>query len=268
MSFDIDYKGKSRTEKKDLGRIGVVVPAYNEGHCGGKSLKYVVEGLHKLTNSHNFRLKNTVIVNDASTDNTADVLDNLVETYHIETINNIINLGKEGAVKNGLGYLVDTNLNRDLEGIVTLDADGQHDPAYIPFLTFYLNEGYKMVIGTRDRREMPLDRRGANSGVNLIYFLIGGLKSRDIQSGFRAYDFKSASLLANELDDDGKFLMEHDDIRILIKNAFEEDFKFRIAERYISCRYRHLRKSHIKLKNVLRLLNKTVETACEIRRYR
>lgn len=268
MSFEIDYKGKSRFEKKDLEKIGVVIPAYNEGYCGGNGLRYVVEKLHKLTKSHNFRINNAVIVNDASTDNTAEVLDNLVETYHIETIDNIKNLGKEGSVKNGLSYLVDTNLNRDLEGIVTLDADGQHDPGYIPFLAFYLDKGYNMVIGTRDRREMPLDRRGANSGVNFAYSLLGGLRSRDIQSGFRAYDITSARYLDEELDDEGKYLIEHDDTRLLIKKAFDEDSKFRIAEVYIQCRYHNLRKSHIQWRNVWRLSRKTVITAWEIRKYR
>lgn len=268
MSFEIDYKGKSRFEKKDLEKIGVVIPAYNEGHCGGNGLRYVVEGLHKLTKSHNFRINNAVIVNDASTDNTVEVLDNLVETYHIETIDNLKNLGKEGSVKNGLSHLVDTNLNRDLEGIVTLDADGQHDPAYIPFLTFYLNEGYEMVIGTRDGGEMPLNRWVANFCVNSIYHFFGGLKSRDIQSGFRAYDIQFARYLAEELDDEGRYLMEHDDTHLFARKADEENSNFRIAEVDIPCRYHNLRKSHIQWRNVWRLFRKTFKTAWEIRKYR
>jgi hypothetical protein len=70
--------------------------------------------------------------------------------------------------------------------VVTLDADGQHDPAEIPrFLAAYWAGAGDLIIGARDFREIPLVRRIANTTGRMALSWALGVPIRDNQSGYR-----------------------------------------------------------------------------------
>src|SRR5436309_409262 len=74
--------------------------------------------------------------------------------------------------------------------IVTMDSDGQHDPAEIEALVKCLLEGpFDVVIGSRilDRDGMPISRVGANLLLNGLTFIAYGKIVSDSQSGFKAF---------------------------------------------------------------------------------
>src|SRR6185436_6342597 len=74
--------------------------------------------------------------------------------------------------------------------IVTIDADGQHEPAEIESLVECLLEGnYDVVIGSRllNPGEMPLTRFVANLLLNALTFVAYGKIVSDSQSGFKAF---------------------------------------------------------------------------------
>ncbi|OGK13284.1 hypothetical protein A3A93_02755 [Candidatus Roizmanbacteria bacterium RIFCSPLOWO2_01_FULL_38_12] len=88
-------------------KIFVVIPAFNEE----KMIKNVVKELL-------IHVKNIVVVNDSSTDNTVRILKSLP----IKLITNTTNIGYTKSLEKGISYAV--NVGADY--VITFDADGQH----------------------------------------------------------------------------------------------------------------------------------------------
>lgn len=139
-------------------RISVVIPAYNEA----MSIGGVITDCKAFCDE-------IVVVDDGSTDTTADI----GKESGAVVIRNKKNLGVTKAIQRGLDIA-----QGDI--IVTMDADGQHDPSDIPRLIEPIidREG-DVVLGVRD--EIP-DRseRIINALTNL------GVKCSDTGTGFRA----------------------------------------------------------------------------------
>lgn len=92
------------------------------------------------------------------------------------------NQGKGAALRAGFGRA----LAAGVDAVVTLDADGQHDPAEIPGLLAAFETGRPdLVIGYRDFRAMPPLRRLANTLGRLTLQWALGTRIRDNQSGYR-----------------------------------------------------------------------------------
>ncbi len=96
-------------------KIGVLIPAYNAAGTIGSVLEKV--------SSLGFE---TIVVNDGSTDET----ESIVQRHGVTLLRHSSNLGKGAALRTGFQYL----LQKDYQLVITLDADGQHDPLEIPFL--------------------------------------------------------------------------------------------------------------------------------------
>jgi glycosyltransferase involved in cell wall biosynthesis len=95
------------------------------------------------------------------------------------------NQGKGVALMTGFAWA----LERGYEAVITLDADGQHDPAEIPkFVAAYATGAGELIIGQRDFRQMPFPRRYTNPFFG-AWLLSLALKARiyDSQSGYRLY---------------------------------------------------------------------------------
>lgn len=112
--------------------ISVIIPAYNEGGTIG----WVIEGVRKALKDQKFEI---IIVDDGSTDNTYEV----ASKYPVEIVRHEINMGYGAALKSGF-----SKAKGDI--IVTLDADGQHNPIEIPSLINPILQGKAdLVIGSR-----------------------------------------------------------------------------------------------------------------------
>ncbi len=151
------------------GRVLVLVPAFNEaGRIGA-----VVRGaMAHLT---------VLVVDDGSTDSTANEAEAAGATVVVQRPNQ----GKGAALRTGFRWA----LERGFDGVVTLDGDGQHDPAAIPaFLTARTLAGDALVIGCRDFRRMPPSRRLANSLGGRAFSWAVGRDIPDNQSGYRLID--------------------------------------------------------------------------------
>ena len=89
--------------------------------------------------------------------------------------------------------------------VVTIDADGQHDPDEIPALVRpVLERRADMVIGSRFREtknQIPLWRQFGQHSLTLVTNVASGVSSSDSQSGFRAFD--AAALRTLEIRGDG-----------------------------------------------------------------
>lgn len=113
-------------------RIALIIPAYNEAAT--------IRGVVKTASKYG----DTIVVDDCSHDGTAD----LARQAGAVVVSNPRNLGYDGALNSGFSeaYL------RGYEIIITLDADGQHDPSLLVRFIEALDAGAELVIGVRDKK--------------------------------------------------------------------------------------------------------------------
>jgi glycosyltransferase involved in cell wall biosynthesis len=149
--------------------IVVVLPAFNAEN----TLAPVVKGLRQyLPKAH------IVGVNDGSADGTGALLRATCD----RTIEFPANRGKGAALRAGFAAA----LERDCTAVLTIDSDGQHDPAFSQSLLDALDK-YHISIGTRDltQQQVPKHRRIANFLSSAATRLVSGGAVRDSQSGYR-----------------------------------------------------------------------------------
>jgi glycosyltransferase involved in cell wall biosynthesis len=119
-----------------------------------------------------------IVVDDGSTDDTADV----AEVAGATVIRQVPNAGKGAALRTGFRHA----LERGCAAVITLDADGQHDPAEIPaFVEAFRTRRPELVIGLRDFGAMPPVRRLSNTLGGLTLSAALGRNVPDNQSGYR-----------------------------------------------------------------------------------
>lgn len=127
-----------------------------------------------------------LVVDDGSADATSDVARACADVV----IRFERNRGKGAALRAGITEA----LAREVDLVVTIDADGQHDPAYAPHLLAALDDA-DLAIGARARSgTMPLGRRLTNTLASVAVGRLTGVDVVDAQSGFRA--MRRAVLLA------------------------------------------------------------------------
>jgi glycosyltransferase involved in cell wall biosynthesis len=133
-----------------------------------------------------------VVVDDGSSDDTAVI----AEAAGATVLRQDPNAGKGAALRRGFRHALDAGC----EAVITLDADGQHDPDEIPaFLAAYAASHPGLIVGRRDFGEMPPVRRLSNTlgGWTLSAALGQGVP--DNQSGYRLI---GRQLMAALLDSD------------------------------------------------------------------
>ena len=156
--------------------ISVVVPLLNERESLPGLHEEIVSALDSLAAPYE-----VIYVDDGSTDGSFDVVCKLAAgSASTRGIRLRGNCGKSAALLAGF---------REARHpvIITLDADGQDDPAEIPVLLRRLDEGYDLVSGWKKKRRDPWTRRAASRTFNLVIRRLTGLKLHDINCGFKAY---------------------------------------------------------------------------------
>jgi len=165
-------------------RIAAIIPAYNEADAVGT----VVEELRNDAPS-----ATPIVVNDCSTDTTADV----VRSTDAVLLSLPQNLGIGGAVQTGLKYARDNKFDI----AVQIDGDGQHIAAEIEKIAAPIVDGQAdVVIGSRFLDNKSFRSTAARRvGINLISMvnsMLVGQKITDNTSGFRAFNRRAIEFLA------------------------------------------------------------------------
>ena len=146
--------------------ILALIPGYQEG----PRIAIVVEGARVHLP--------VVVVDDGSSDDTAAQAGVAGATVLVQRPN----AGKGAALRAGFRYA----LEHGAEAVVTLDADGQHDPAEIPtFLAAFEAGRPELVVGRRNFGSMPLVRRLSNTLGGWVFSAAVGRRVADNQSGYR-----------------------------------------------------------------------------------
>ncbi|MFN4260290.1 MAG: glycosyltransferase family 2 protein [Gemmataceae bacterium] len=159
------------TEKSDC---LVAIPVYNEE----RHVQRVVKEVHRYCS-------NILIINDGSTDRTAELL---AEEAGLRIVTHPQNRGYGAALISAFDYA----LRHGVEVLVTMDCDGQHEPARIPVLLEALHDA-DIVSGSRYLRSFrqdnlpPSDRLRINRTITAEVNALLGLNLTDAFCGFKAY---------------------------------------------------------------------------------
>jgi glycosyltransferase involved in cell wall biosynthesis len=157
-------------------RIAVIIPALNAQRT-----------LPRVVVQARAQHEPVLVIDDGSSDDTGAV----AQAVGATVLRHDVNRGKGAALKTGFAWA----LANGYDGVITLDADGQHLPSEIPkFIAAREETGADLIIGGRSHLfgGMLPRRRNANRFSAWCIARASGAAITDSQSGFRYY---SASLL-------------------------------------------------------------------------
>jgi glycosyltransferase involved in cell wall biosynthesis len=152
--------------------IMAAMPAFNEE----KYIAKTIIGCRKYVDK-------VLVVDDGSSDATAEIAGALgaIVIKHTE------NRGYGAALQT----IFNTAREMNVDKMVIIDSDGQHDPREIPKLLEPLNKGADIVIGSRfingKGKNVPAYRKAGMKVLDAVTNIAGEINVSDTQSGFRSY---------------------------------------------------------------------------------
>lgn len=163
-------------------RVLIIIPAWNESRSIGTVVREVRDELPYV---------DVLVVDDGSADDTAAV----AQQAGAAVARLPYNLGVGGAMR--LGYRYAHRHGYDVA--IQVDADGQHDPRYVPKLMDVLSDA-DIVIGARFAGEGEYQVRGprkwAMGMLSLVLSWLAGTRLTDTTSGFRACNRRTIEMFA------------------------------------------------------------------------
>jgi len=165
----------------------VLLPVFNEASTVGGVLDAVRE----------YFTGEIIVIDDGSTDDTPRLL---AERSDVAVVHLDRNCGYGCALRIGFRMARDIGITR----LITMDCDGQHEPAHIPQFFAALDEGGDIISGSRYLAEngagdpAPVDRRAINERITAQINRITGWKLTDAFCGFKAYRLPSLDCIRLE----------------------------------------------------------------------
>ncbi len=166
--------------------IWIVIPAYNEEQDLPALLPKIHDALIAKKMEHRI-----VVVNDGSTDRTAESLTEFGSKLPLDVVTHPINRGLGETERDGFEFVAARAVPEDV--IVRVEADNTHEPNYVFDLLAKLNDGYDVVNTSRFQPgggQVGVDgyraliSRAANLFMHFIFRIQG---TRDYSCGYRAY---------------------------------------------------------------------------------
>ncbi|TSC94876.1 MAG: dolichol-phosphate mannosyltransferase [Parcubacteria group bacterium Athens1014_10] len=167
----------------DRKKIFISIAVYNEK----ENIKDLVEKIFFLGVEN----LNLVIIDDNSPDGTGEILDELAFKYPIIAIHRKGKLGYGSAHIVGFKKAIEAGASM----VITMDADFSHHPMVILEMIRALEDGFEIVVGSRRIQGGKIIgwnwwREFCSAGAMQFSRLILGLKTKDVTSGFRAYQVR------------------------------------------------------------------------------
>jgi len=167
-------------------KVCAIIPAYNEEFTIGPIIKETKKYIDAV-----------FVVNNGSTDNTARI----AQEHGAHVIDYNVKRGYGAAQYAGQQFAI----NEGYEYILQLDADGQHNPSYIPRLldTMQSND-YDIVLGSRflttSYKNLSFMRKAGIVFFSKTISLFGHTRVTDVTSGFKIYKISSLKKLSKPSD--------------------------------------------------------------------
>ncbi len=188
-------------------RALIVIPAYNEE----ATIEVLIESVLHLEATQ------LLVINDASSDNTASLLKEMQSKYSFKVIENDHNQGKAACLWSGFDYA----MKEKFDVVVTMDGDGQHRADDVPaLLEAHQKYPQHLIIGARERnlKTQPLARFLANRFANFWISWAAGYGVQDSQSGFRLYPCMLLEKILDLKDKSEGFVFESE---VIIEAAWQ-----------------------------------------------
>lgn len=150
----------------------VLIPTYNNAGTLAAVLNDVLQYTSQV-----------IVVNDGSTDGTAEILKTFPQVH---VVTHSPNKGKGMALRNGFKEAVKLGYDH----AITLDSDGQHYAKdVVEFLTWLEAEPNSLLIGARNMNQenVPGKSSFGNKFSNFWFWVNTGIRLEDTQSGYRSY---------------------------------------------------------------------------------
>jgi len=182
----VELRGPLNVEGS-VGRISIVMPAYNVEDDIVEAISEVRGVLEKITDDYEI-----IVVNDGSTDDTARRVEGVMDG-HVKIVNHSVNMGKGAAVKTGVRYASG-------DYTILLDADRDIDVRNMMQYIKALRE-YDVVIGSKRHPksiyQAPTLRKILSVGYNILVKALLGIRVGDTQTGFKAFKTKYLKMMMN-----------------------------------------------------------------------
>ncbi len=159
----------------------IIIPTYNNE----RTLALVLDGVLAYSEGNDI-----IVVNDGSTDSTADILNQYKQ--RIRLLANEQNTGKGSALKKGFAFARAAGF----KNAITIDSDGQHYPTDIPkFLALANEHPGALIMGSRNMEMAGAPGKSSfgNKFSNFWFWVETGLTLPDTQTGFRLYPLEPMS---------------------------------------------------------------------------
>ncbi len=159
-------------------KVAVLVPTFNNEHTLGHVLSSVLE-----------YSQDVIVVNDGSTDSTAEIISQFPQVH---VVSYMPNKGKGYALKNGFRRAVELGYDY----VVSIDSDGQHFAEDLPkFLGALEAHPAAIIMGVRNMEQAGIPGKSSfgHKFSNFWFWVETGIKMNDTQSGYRLYPVKLLS---------------------------------------------------------------------------
>ena len=163
-------------EKVDDIKVCVIIPTYNNAATLAGVMKDVTGYINHI-----------IVVNDGSTDNTVDVVNNFPS---VQFISYSKNAGKGWALRKAFAYAIENGFTH----AITIDSDGQHFAKDLPaFINKAKGNPNAIIIGARNmgQASVPGGSSFGNKFSNFWFKVETGISSPDTQSGYRLYPLQA-----------------------------------------------------------------------------
>ena len=154
--------------------LSVFFPAYNDSGTIASLVITAVQSASKLTPNYE-----VIVVDDGSSDSTAQILSELARVYpRLRIVTHPVNRGYGGALRTGFA-----SASKDV--IFYTDGDAQYDPSEIELLWPMMTAGVDLVNGYKISRSDPLHRIVIGRIYHHTVKILFGLRVRDVDCDFR-----------------------------------------------------------------------------------
>jgi glycosyltransferase involved in cell wall biosynthesis len=172
--LELDREGDSPTLNNHRKSITVFFPAYNDGGTIASMVIMAIKTVRELTDDYE-----VIVVNDGSTDHTAQLLEEMSRQYRqLRVIHHPKNRGYGGALRTGFA-----SSSKDL--IFYTDGDAQYNVNELPKLFEKMTDGVDWVNGYKISRSDPVYRKIIGRMYHWLVKIAFGLTVRDVDCDFR-----------------------------------------------------------------------------------